>query len=332
MFENFEDDLIGPMAPKVKKMTSVERNETSTTAGYKKTDPDESGPSKGFAGISQKDEKRLYTTFKSRKNLWLSEIAKHSAPITSRDEADKSVKGFIDQRCLPIIGLLNAHPDYVTTSSCSGRISLFHSVNGEEAVPEGEPQQELFEDDAAEDSSAKMKRGAEGSLGWILASHESPLTEDQIQLILRHTVPNAACETKMEACQESIDGTLTSSSSTKPMRSSSIPLKGQVSLKCEPFLLHVQCRTIEAAKKLLNAASDAGFRNSGMIPPGKNIMVGIRHASLSIDCPLVADGGISFATEPYVRYLVSVAEEKMAENFRRTLLLEKCIDNWINQK
>lgn len=38
---------------------------------------------------------------------------------------DLSPKGTIDQLCLPIITLINSHNDMVTTSSCSGRISIF---------------------------------------------------------------------------------------------------------------------------------------------------------------------------------------------------------------
>lgn len=38
---------------------------------------------------------------------------------------DKSKKGHIDERLINLITLINKHPDYYTTSSCSGRISLF---------------------------------------------------------------------------------------------------------------------------------------------------------------------------------------------------------------
>jgi tRNA wybutosine-synthesizing protein 3 len=38
---------------------------------------------------------------------------------------DKSKKGSIDIQILPVINLINKHPDYYTTSSCAGRIMLF---------------------------------------------------------------------------------------------------------------------------------------------------------------------------------------------------------------
>ncbi|MBI4148221.1 hypothetical protein HY490_02930 [Candidatus Woesearchaeota archaeon] len=41
---------------------------------------------------------------------------------------DKSAKGEIDEAIKPLIDLINRHPDYVTTSSCSGRIVLLWGV------------------------------------------------------------------------------------------------------------------------------------------------------------------------------------------------------------
>ncbi|MGV8169297.1 MAG: tRNA wybutosine-synthesizing 3 family protein [Candidatus Nanoarchaeia archaeon] len=39
---------------------------------------------------------------------------------------DKSFKGNVDEDAIPIIEILNKKNDYYTTSSCSGRISLFY--------------------------------------------------------------------------------------------------------------------------------------------------------------------------------------------------------------
>lgn len=49
------------------------------------------------------------------------------AQIEATDEAnpDASPKGTIDEPIIPLIRLINAHPDMVTTSSCSGRVSVF---------------------------------------------------------------------------------------------------------------------------------------------------------------------------------------------------------------
>ena len=38
---------------------------------------------------------------------------------------DKSPKGFLDEPIADLVDFINGHPEYVTTSSCSGRIVLF---------------------------------------------------------------------------------------------------------------------------------------------------------------------------------------------------------------
>jgi tRNA wybutosine-synthesizing protein 3 len=49
------------------------------------------------------------------------------AQIDGTDEKnpDASPKGTIDEPIIPLIKLINSHSDMVTTSSCSGRVSVF---------------------------------------------------------------------------------------------------------------------------------------------------------------------------------------------------------------
>ncbi|KAF3987226.1 hypothetical protein FT663_04047 [Candidozyma haemuli var. vulneris] len=58
--------------------------------------------------------------FNQKKASILQEIGGNSS-----DSPDASPKGTIDSLCLPIIEVINSHPDMVTTSSCSGRVSVF---------------------------------------------------------------------------------------------------------------------------------------------------------------------------------------------------------------
>ncbi|KAL9236617.1 hypothetical protein vseg_011262 [Gypsophila vaccaria] len=52
------------------------------------------------------------------------------AAISSTTSTDKSPKGSIDTPIIPLLSAINRHPSYFTTSSCSGRISLFHHAPG----------------------------------------------------------------------------------------------------------------------------------------------------------------------------------------------------------
>ncbi|SCW00947.1 LAFE_0D01662g1_1 [Lachancea fermentati] len=59
--------------------------------------------------------------FQQKKDSILAEIRS--------SETDLSPKGTIDELCLPIMDLINSHKDMVTTSSCSGRVSVFVEGN-----------------------------------------------------------------------------------------------------------------------------------------------------------------------------------------------------------
>lgn len=88
--------------------------------------------------------------FEQKKHAILQEIG-----FTSEDTPDASPKGTIDELCLPIINLINSHPDMVTTSLCSGRVSVFLEGNKTEA-----------------------QIGAKGNEGrWLFVTHEPEMLE-----------------------------------------------------------------------------------------------------------------------------------------------------------
>jgi tRNA wybutosine-synthesizing protein 3 len=239
---------------------------------------------------------------------------------------DNSPKGFVDPVCLPLMYLLNAHADYVTTSSCSGRIALFHSLASEAG------------------SEGGVKRGNLKARGWVFVSHDLLTVEQQEEIVLSmHNPPtsfkdeewgsvaaSSGAMAQPTGADEGYQAHVGESTSFRP------PGFGELSLKCEPFVMHVQCRTMESAKTLLSAAvSDAGFRNSGVVPPGARIMVAIRHAGLSLDVPLILGDGVgiccdngesgSTVSRRYLMELLKLSNQKLTENFRRIRILEDAV-------
>ncbi|CAI5729392.1 unnamed protein product [Peronospora destructor] len=79
---------------------------------------------------------------------------------------DKSPKGCIDEPIVDMIKTINAHPDYVTSSSCSGRIALFCGKN---AVENG-----------TQIGSNLITKGGK----WLIAEHAT-ITFDQLVTALR---------------------------------------------------------------------------------------------------------------------------------------------------
>jgi len=47
----------------------------------------------------------------------------------SSEQVDKSRKGSVDEKILPLVNLINSTDDFFTTSTCSGRIILFANVS-----------------------------------------------------------------------------------------------------------------------------------------------------------------------------------------------------------
>jgi len=183
------------------------------------------------------------------------EAAKASVLAKLTDFIDNSKKGGVDEPIQELIDLINMHPDYVTTSSCSGRVAIF-----------------------AERDSAKKQTGM-----WLLASHE-PVDFDAMS----HAMPR----------DKSVpDGVST------------------VWFKFEPVILHIQCRSVDAARALLNTAIGAGMKNSGIML-GKKIMVAVR-CSLKIECP-IGYGGQRMVDDAYLHMLVRMTDDMFLQNELRT--------------
>lgn len=90
-------------------------------------------------------------------------------------------------------------------------------------------------------------------------------------------------------------------------------------LLLEPFILHVQCRTVEAARKLMHVAFSNGFRESGIGIGGKGkVIVAVRTTSGMLEVPL-RDRGEALVQpgSEYLRRLVEISNRQFLENEAR---------------
>merc|ERR1711879_157972 len=166
-----------------------------------------------------------------------------------------SKKGGVDAPIVEMIDLLNNSEDYATTSSCSGRVSVF----------------------VAKPSETKS------SGEWLFITHDPIESVDQVW-------------EKLKDLDRFPPGTL-------------------ISFKFEPFIIHVMCKTLEAARQLHHITGESGFRNSGITVGKKKITLAIRNTIL-LDVPIALDGKL-LVTEEYVELLVKLANEKFTENLSR---------------
>lgn len=172
---------------------------------------------------------------------------------------DKSKKGFIDAEIKELVAVINNHPHYYTTSSCSGRILLYST------------------------SLDRKKNETE----WIFVSHQEVLLSD-IAEKLKHLS------------------------------------SGIVFFRFEPMILHIVCRDLDNAEKLLQVCNSAGLKHSGAISLGERIVVEII-GNDRLDAPVAKDGTLLITPEGISHY-VTDANEKMKRNLERIERLKEEMD------
>ncbi|KAH3901777.1 related to tRNA wybutosine-synthesizing protein 3 [Saccharomycodes ludwigii] len=195
--------------------------------------------------------------------------------------ADLSPKGSVDTLCLPIINLINKHADMFTTSSCSGRLSVF---------VEGEKIKRKPTDSNNDDSVVKL--GGKGLGGdWLFITHDVNEVDNWLGKLYESSrsftpykpevnAKNNLSDASSSTCKNHV--IIPHSSSDPDSAFPPIETQRLVLYKFEPFILHVKCRNFETASKLYNVAMSCGFRESGI---GSNFIVGIR-INIKLDLPI----------------------------------------------
>lgn len=218
----------------------------------------------------------IMNAFDRKKEHILQEIG-----INSENNPDASPKGTIDTLCLPLIFLINSHKDMVTTSSCSGRVSVFLEGSKDKKATQ-----------KVEEESKILKIGAKGEGGrWLFVSHEKSdihewWSHEDVALQFGGNI-------NMEDCNE---GTR------------------YILFKYEPLILHVQCRDFESASRLYSVAMGCGFRESGI---GANNNVAIR-ISIRLDIPIGylndSDEIVSLVDKTYLSLITKLAYDRFLVN------------------
>jgi len=87
-------------------------------------------------------------------------------------------------------------------------------------------------------------------------------------------------------------------------------------LKFEPFVLHVQCTSLQDAQLVHEVSVSSGFRNSGLtVGKRGKIMANVR-STHSLEVP-VTRNGVQIVSDEYLAYTTELANSKLKENFER---------------
>ena len=115
------------------------------------------------------------------------------------------------------------------------------------------------------------------------------------------------------------------------LQSREVERPGTIVLKFEPFVLHVQCRDTETARRMCACAVEAGFRNSGITMGNKGKLVTAVRSTHGLEVPITDEDGALLVTEEYVSFIVEKANSKLRENFKRIAKFEDLVIKCLGQ-
>ncbi len=216
-------------------------------------------------------------TFPNEKKLYL-------------QKQDKSKKGGIDENVLPILKLINAHDDYYTTSSCSGRVYLWRGSGKKNETEWLRVSHELIGEDffELEAGRAPISERYNKISRWS-AEGDAPSGE----------APHSENNPKSEA----VLSPLQKADVLPSLRT------GLIWLRLEPFILHVACKDLAAANRLVESARKI-YKKSCILTLSNKIIVEIRGSEI-IEMPLYRDGKLLYHGELF--WLTTVINQKLQQ-------------------
>jgi len=218
-----------------------------------------------------------------------------------------------------LIEEINAYDGFVTTSSCSGRVSVF--LEGAGASVGDEANGDDGRDRPGRRTARATTPGVDGCGGrWLYISHEQVRLDcpgDCSLMEKFHLIPpDASGHVRVLDWKDR--------ESTRLIR-----------FAFEPMILHVTAASLRHARPLLSAAVSSGFRESGvqglrnLDEPGACPTVAVRTAGLALESVVghVARGETcrALVSEDYLAVLVELANERFVANRERVERFRACL-------
>ena len=96
-----------------------------------------------------------------------------------------------------------------------------------------------------------------------------------------------------------------------------------IKFKQDPCILHVACRDIDSAKELYTKAKIVGWKRSGIISLGRNIIVEL-NSTEKLEFPVIRNGKILVSDE-FLKVIVDESNAKLEKSWIKINKLEKSI-------
>ena len=205
---------------------------------------------------------------------------------------DKSSIGEWDEKIKSLCEKINAQDNFYTTSSCSGRIIIM--------LDQDKKSPGLFKfvsHDFVELDELKKELGKINSL----------------QISPRPPTPTKVVNKKAKM--------LTSYNSKHCDEIQCEANKLNLKFKSEPPILHISCKTLEGAKEILNKARNSGWKRSGIISLGKNIIVELISTE-KLEFPLIKKGNL-LVDEDFLRIVLEKANNNLKKGWLKIGIFNK---------
>jgi tRNA wybutosine-synthesizing protein 3 len=103
-----------------------------------------------------------------------------------------------------------------------------------------------------------------------------------------------------------------------------LDLKENIKFKQEPCILHVACKDLESAEKLLNLGREAGWKKSGILSLGKNVIVEL-NSTEKLEFPVASKRKL-LVNEDFVREVEEISNEHLQRTWKKIEKLENSLD------
>jgi len=105
--------------------------------------------------------------------------------------------------------------------------------------------------------------------------------------------------------------------------------KGRVWLKQEPFIIHIVARTLKDAENMLNLGLKSGLKHSGVFVFKSERFILELNGTQNLSVP-IAEKGKLLIQKDYLKYLLSIADEKLGKNKETREKFEKSVRDKFN--
>ena len=263
----------------------------------------------------------MITAFARKKHKILEQLN-----IQADEYTDASPKGSVDEPIVDLIKEINEIDSLITTSSCSGRFSIYQE--GLRRTTANTDQNEVAERADTSTTTTASAGGKGGGGRWLYVSHDPVMSDISIS----------------DLFQEVKYKTATDQDAGLPAFTPACRL---IHAKFEPLILHIVSDSIASAQAVLKAAQSAGFRESGISSISSSsssstknahhngseavsVMTAVRSTGLAFDSPIgYLDSHIDKSTltvsEAYMKGLVQIANAHFATNVERTERFRKAL-------